>query len=260
MAITQHPTAIVSPKAQIDDNVKIGPFTIIEDDVHIHEGTEIISNAYIANGATIGKNCLIFPGVVISTKPQDLKYDNSPTKTVIGDNNEIREYVTIHRGSQATGVTIVGNNNLIMAYSHIAHDCRIGDYNVLANVVQLAGHVHIEDWVVIGGVVKIHQFCKIGCHAMVGGDVKITKDIAPYTLVGENPPKVDGINKIGLKRRGFSPEVIKEIEEFYKMVFHSGLNNTDGINKYLELHPNGILPEIQHCIEFIQKSQRGVYR
>jgi len=131
---------------------------------------------------------------------------------------------------------------------------------VLANVVQLAGHVHIEDWVVIGGVVKIHQFCKIGCHAMIGGDVKVTKDIAPYTLVGENPPKVDGINKIGLKRRGFSPEVIKEIEEFYKMVFHSGLNNTDGINKYLELHPNGILPEIQHCIEFIQKSQRGVYR
>jgi len=260
MAITQHPTAIVSSKAQIDNNVKIGPFSIIEEDVCISEGTEILSNVYIANGTTIGRNCLIFPGVVISTKPQDLKYDNSPTKTIIGDNNEIREYVTIHRGSQATGMTIVGNNNLIMAYSHIAHDCRIGNYNVLANVVQLAGHVHIEDWVVIGGVVKIHQFCKIGCHAMIGGDVKVTKDVAPYTLVGENPPKVDGINKIGLKRRGFSTEVIKEIEVFYKLVFHSGLNNTDGIKRYLELHPNGILPEIQHCIEFIQRSQRGVYR
>lgn len=261
MSIVIHPTAIVSPKAQIGENVKIGAFTIIEDDVSIGKNTEIFSSVYIANGAEIGNNCIIFPGVVIATKPQDLKFKNAPTKVIIGDNNVIREYVTIHRGTQATGVTTIGNNNLLMAYTHIAHDCCVGDNNVFANVVQLGGHVHVEDWVVIGGVVKVHQFCNIGAHAMIGGDVKITKDVAPFTLVGENPPKVDGINKIGLRRRGFSQELIKEIEEFYKLVFHSGLNNTDGIQKYLELRSNSnIPPEIIHCIEFIQNSQRGVYR
>lgn len=260
MALIQHPTAIVSPKAKIEENVRIGPYCIVNDDVYISEGTELIANVYLDNGTQIGKNCLLFPGAVIATKPQDLKYDNSATKAIIGDNNEIREFVTIHRGTQHTGATIVGNNNLIMAYCHIAHDCRVGNNNILANVVQLAGHVHIEDWVVIGGVVKIHQFCRIGAHAMIGGDVKVVKDIPPFTLVGENPPKVSGINKIGLKRRGFPEEVIKEIDNFYRLIFHSGLNNSDGIRKYLETHPNGILPEIQHCIEFIQTSERGVYR
>ncbi|MEJ5286931.1 MAG: Acyl-[acyl-carrier-protein]--UDP-N-acetylglucosamine O-acyltransferase [Candidatus Kapaibacterium sp.] len=260
MALIQHPTAIVSSKAKIEDNVKIGPYCIINDDVYISEGTELIANVYLDNGAQIGKNCLLFPGATIATKPQDLKYDNSPTKAIIGDNNEIREFVTIHRGTQHTGATIVGNNNLIMAYCHIAHDCRVGNNNIFANVVQLAGHVTVEDWVVIGGVVKVHQFCKIGAHAMVGGDVKVTKDIPPYTLVADNPAKVNGINKVGLKRRGFTQEVIKELENFYKLIFHSGFNNTDGIQKYIETHPNGILPEIQHCIEFIKSSERGVYR
>ncbi len=260
MALKQHPTAIISPKAVISDNVKIGPYCIVEDDVQIDEGTELISNVYLANGAIIGKNCILYPGVVIATKPQDIKFDNSQTKVIIGNNNEIREYSTIHRGTQTTGLTIIGNNNLFMAYTHIAHDCRIGDNNIFANVVQLAGHVHIENWVILGGVVKVHQFCKIGSHAMVGGDVKVTKDIAPFTLVGENPPKVDGINKIGLKRRGFSSEVIKEIDSFYRLIFHSCYNNSDGIKKYLETHPDGILSEIQYCIDFIQSSTRGVYR
>ncbi|MFN3307397.1 MAG: UDP-N-acetylglucosamine O-acyltransferase, partial [Candidatus Kapaibacteriota bacterium] len=153
MDIIQHPTSIVSTKAQIDDNVKIGPYCIIEDNVTIGEGTELISNVYLANGANIGKNCLLFPGAVISTKPQDLKYNGAPTTVIIGDNNEIREYATIHRGTQHTGATIIGNNNLIMAYTHIAHDCKVGNNNIFSNVVQLAGHVLIGDWVVIGGVV-----------------------------------------------------------------------------------------------------------
>lgn len=256
-----HPTSIVSPKAQIGQNVKIGPFTIIEDDVIIGDNTEIFSSVYIANGAVIGKNCAIYPGVVIATKPQDLKFNNTSTKVIIGDNNVIREYSTIHRGTQATGATIIGDNNLIMAYTHIAHDCRIGSNNVFANLVQLAGHVHVEDWVVFGGVSKVVQFCKIGSHAMVGGDVKVAKDIAPFTLVADNPPRVSGINKIGLRRRGFPLELVKEIDYFYKIVFHSGLNNTDGINKYLQLRNGHTLsPEIVHCIEFIRNSQRGVYR
>lgn len=261
MSFQQHPTAIVSPKAKIGNDVQIGPFTIIEDDVEIGDGTKIFSNVYIANGTTIGKNCVIYPGAVIGTKPQDLKFDNSPTKVIIGDNNEIREYVTIHRGTQSTRITIIGSNNLLMAYTHIAHDCRIGNNIVFANVVQLGGHVIVEDWAVIGGVAKIHQFCKIGCHTMIGGDVKLTKDVAPYTLVGENPPKVDGVNKIGLRRRGFQNELIEEIVKFYRIVFHSGLNNTDGIKRYLELKDGDTLPhEIQHCIDFIRNSQRGVYR
>ncbi len=261
MAIEIHPTAIVSPKANIGENVKIGAFTIIEDKVTIGDDTEILSNVFIGNGTTIGKKCLIFQGTVIGTKPQDLKFDNSPTEVIIGDNNEIREYVTIHRGTQATKKTIIGNNNLLMAYTHIAHDCRIGNNVIMANVVQLAGHITVEDFATIGGVAKVHQFCRIGCHSMVGGDVKVTKDIPPYTLVGENPPKVDGINKIGLRRRGFPNELIKEIEEFYRIVFHSGLNNTDGISRYLQMRKNSQIPkEIQHCIEFIQNSPRGVYR
>ncbi len=261
MGFQQHPTAIVSPKAQIGTDVQIGPFTIIEDDVIIGDGTKIFSSVYIANGAVIGKNCTIYPGVVIATKPQDLKFNNSPTKVIIGNNNEIREYVTIHRGTQSTGTTIIGSDNLLMAYTHIAHDCRIGSNIVFANATQLGGHVAVEDWAVIGGVVKIHQFCKIGCHAMIGGDVKVTKDVPPYTLVGENPPKVDGINKIGLRRRGFQNELIEEITEFYRIVFHSGLNNTDGITKYMKLKEGRTFPqEIQHCIDFIRNSQRGVYR
>ncbi|MGQ9819343.1 MAG: acyl-ACP--UDP-N-acetylglucosamine O-acyltransferase [Candidatus Kapaibacteriales bacterium] len=256
-----HPTSIVSPKAQIGENVKIGPFTIIEDDVIISDNTEVYSNVFISNGAIIGRNCKIYPGVIIGTKPQDLKFNNEPTKVIIGDNNEIREYSTIHRGTQSTGATIIGNNNLIMAYTHIAHDCRVGSNNVFANLVQLSGHVHVEDWVVFGGVSKVVQFCKIGSHAMVGGDVKVAKDIAPFTLVADNPPKVYGINKIGLRRRGFPPELVKEIDYFYKIVFHSGLNNTDGINKYLQLRDNETIPsEIIHSIEFIRNSQRGVYR
>lgn len=256
-----HPTSIVSPKAQMGENVKIGPFTIIEDDVIIGDDTEILSNVYIANGTIIGNNCAIYPGVVIATKPQDLKFSNIPTKVIIGDNNEIREYSTIHRGTQETEATIIGNNNLIMAYTHIAHDCRIGNNNIFANVVQLAGHVHVEDWVVFGGVSKVVQFCRIGSHAMVGGDVKVAKDIAPFTLVADNPPKVCGINKIGLRRRGFLPELIKEIDNFYKIVFYSGLNITDGINKYLQLQNNDTVPpEIIHSIEFIRNSRRGVYR
>ncbi|MCX7880374.1 MAG: acyl-ACP--UDP-N-acetylglucosamine O-acyltransferase [Ignavibacteria bacterium] len=255
-----HPSAIISKNALIDENVTIGPYVIIEDDVIISSGTEILAYSYISKGTKIGKNCLIFQGVVIGTKPQDLKYDNSPTNVIIGDNNEIREYVTIHRGTQSTYCTKIGNNNFLMAYSHIAHDCKMGDNNILANAVQLGGHVQVEDWVVMGGVVKVHQFCRIGCHSMIGGDVKVTKDVAPYTLIGENPPKVDSINKIGLRRRGFPDETINEINKFYKILLRSGLNNTDGIKKYLELNNNNILPEIRHCIEFIQSSQRGIYR
>ncbi|MFC2131621.1 acyl-ACP--UDP-N-acetylglucosamine O-acyltransferase [Bacteroidota bacterium] len=253
-----HPTAIISDKAVIGDNVKIGPFSIINDDVEIGDNTEIQSSVVLADGARIGKDCLVCHGTVIATEPQDLKFGGEKSLAVIGDRTILREYVTVNRGTKATGRAIVGEDCFLMAYSHIAHDCVVGNNVIIANVTQLAGHVHIDDWAIIGGVVKVHQFCRIGCHVMVGADVKVAKDIPPYTLVGSIPPKIDGINKIGMRRRGFSKELIREIEEFYYTLFHSGMNNKDGIKKFLERPV--VSDEIKACIKFIEESDRGIYR
>jgi UDP-N-acetylglucosamine acyltransferase len=253
-----HPTAIVSAKAQLGENVRIDAYAIIEDDVIIGDNTHICSYAYLADGARIGRDSKIFQGAVIATAPQDIKFDGLPTLAIIGDRTIIREFATIHRGTHATGETHVGNDCLIMAYSHIAHDGRIGNNIIMANASQLGGHVHIEDWVTLGGVTKVHQFCKIGCHAMVGADSMLVKDVPPYSLIGHIPPKVEGLNKIGLKRRGFSSETIAEIDKFYDIVYFGGLNMSAGIKAYLE--NNSPIPEVQHCIDFIQNSSRGVYR
>ncbi|ROL61241.1 acyl-ACP--UDP-N-acetylglucosamine O-acyltransferase [Bacteroidetes/Chlorobi group bacterium ChocPot_Mid] len=253
-----HPTAIVSKQAKIGENVTIGAFTIIEDDVEIGNGTTIRSNVVLANGARIGKDVLICNGAVIATEPQDLKFGGEKTYAYVGDRTVIREYATINRGTHATGKAVVGEDCFIMAYCHVAHDCVVGNHVIMANATQLAGHVHVDDWVTIGGVVKIHQFCRVGCHSMLGADVKIAKDVPPYTLVGSIPAKIDGINKIGLKRRGFSSELIAEIDEFYKTILHSGYNTNDGIKKFLER--NHISDEVKACIKFIEESQRGIYR
>ena len=253
-----HPTAIISKHAKIGENVKIGPYSIIEDDVVVGNNTEIRSNVVIADGARIGNEVKIFNGAVIGTEPQDVKYKGEKSVAIIGDRTVIREFATINRATAATGETIVGSDCLLMIYSHVAHDCHLGNNIIMSNSVQLAGHVTIEDWVTIGGVAKVHQFSFIGCHSMVGADLKVVKDIAPYTLVSRDPGKVEGINKIGLKRRGFSNETIREIEEFYELILHSGLNISEGIKKYTESHE--LIPEVLHCIDFIQKSTRGIYR
>jgi len=258
MSVEIHPTAIVSKKAEIGTNVKIGPYSIIEDNVVIGDGNEIKSHVYIASGSRIGKNNRFFSYSVIGTEPQDLKYSGAPTEAIIGNENTIREFATINRGTESTGKTIVGSNNLIMTYCHIAHDNRVGSNIVMANVAQFGGHVKIEDWVVVGGVVKVHQFCSIGCHSMIGADVKIVKDVPPYTLIGKSPAKVEGINSIGLKRRGFSTETIKSIEEFYKFLIYSGLNVSDGLAKYMKKEI--ITEEVRHCIEFVKNSNRGIHR
>jgi UDP-N-acetylglucosamine acyltransferase len=253
-----HPTAIVSSKARIGDNVRIGAYSIIEDDVEIGDNTIIRSSVVLANGARIGKDVEIYTGAVIATEPQDLKFKDEVTYVDIGDRTIIREYTTINRATSTTKHTIVGQDCLIMTYSHIGHDSHIGNNIIMSNSVQLAGHVTIEDWVTIGGVVKIHQFSMVGCHSMISADLKVVKDIPPYTTVGREPGKVEGLNKIGLKRRGFSNETINEIEEFYNMILHSGLNVTAGIKKYMER--GIIIAEVQHCIDFINKSKRGIYR
>ena len=253
-----HPTAIVSEKARIGTNVKIGPFSIVDDDVEIGDNTVIRSNVVLSDGARIGSNCELFPGAVIATEPQDLKFTGEPTLAIVGDRTVIREYATIHRGTGESKRTVVGSDCLIMAYSHVAHDCIIGDSVIISNTTQMAGHVEIEDNVNIGGVVKIHQFCRIGRYAFIGADVKIVKDVPPYTLIGRQPAKVEGINKIGLRRKGFSNEKINEIEKFYDTILFSSLNNRDGIKKYKE--ENEISEEISHCIRFIEDSKRGIHR
>ncbi|GAB5466780.1 MAG: acyl-ACP--UDP-N-acetylglucosamine O-acyltransferase [Candidatus Kapaibacteriales bacterium] len=251
--------AVVSGAARIGVNVRIGPFAIIEDDVEIGDNCEIRSHAVIASGSTIGKNVRVHAGAVIGTEPQDLKFTDTRTTVIIGDDTVIREYATINRGTDATGTTIVGKNNLIMSYCHVAHDCIIGNNVVISNATQIGGHVELEDWVILGGLAKIHQFCKIGRHSFVGADVKVTKDVPPYVLLGKNPPVIEGVNKIGLKRRDFSSESVSEIDEFYDIVLRQGFNTSDGLR---EAKSNGMYESehIKAAVDFIENSKRGIYR
>lgn len=253
-----HPLAIVSPKARLGENVRIGQFTTVEDDVEIGDGTEIIASAYIANGARIGRDCRVFPGASIGMAPQDLKYNNEPTTAEIGDRTTVRECATIHRGTTATGRTVVGSDNLLMAYTHVAHDCRVGNHVIISNVAQLAGHVEVGDWVTVGGVVKLHQFCRVGSYCMVGAGTKLVKDVPPYVLIDGNPASVSGVNKVGLRRRGFSAELVQEISDFYKTLLFSGLNTSEGISR-VEAH-TPVSEEVQKAIDFIRSSKRGIHR
>lgn len=253
-----HSTTIVSEKAKIGANTKIGAFTIIEDDVVIGDNCDIRSSVVISNGARIGNNVKIFPSASIAAEPQDLKYKNELTEVFIGDNTVLREFSTVNRGTTATGKTVVGKNCLIMTYSHVAHDCVVGDNVIMSNATQLAGHVTIHDWAILGGVVKVHQFCKIGAHTMVGADSKIVKDVPPFVLIGKEPLKVERVNKIGLQRRGFSSESIKKIDKFYRDLLRKGQLKDKVIENY---RTNETLDDnLLYCIDFIQSSDRGIYR
>jgi UDP-N-acetylglucosamine acyltransferase len=259
MSADIHPAAIVSPKARLGQNVKIGPFSIIEEDVEIGDGTHIMPHVTIFNGARIGNECRIYPGAVIAAEPQDLKFKGEPTQAVIGHRTVVRECATINRGTGASGKAIVGSDCLIMAYCHVAHDCVVGNNVIMSNVAQLAGHVTLGDWVILGGMAKVVQFCTVGSHAMVGADCKITKDVLPYSLIGRDPSKVEGVNKVGLRRRGFQAEVIQSIDEFFTHLFFAGFNTTDALAAYKEQHQQ-IIPEIQLCIDFINNSRKGIIR
>lgn len=259
MSVEIHPLASVAPGAKIGTNVNIGPFAVIESDTEIGDGSTIHAHATILNGSRIGQECAIFPGAVIGAVPQDLKFKGEQTFAIIGERSVIRECATINRGTEATGRAIIGKDCLIMAYCHVAHDCTVGDHVVMSNVSQLAGHVTIGNWVILGGLAKIIQFCSVGDHAMIGADCKVTKDVAPYALIGREPAKVEGVNKIGLRRRGFSNQAIDAIQELYSAVFFSGMNTTDGMEEYERLHEN-VLPEVQACISFIRSSQKGIIR
>jgi len=253
-----HPSAVIDKKAGLADDVTIGPFTVIEGDVTIDSGSRIDSHVYIADGARIGKNCHIHHGSVISTLPQDLKFQNDRTFFEIGDNTEIREYTTLNRGTSHRGKSKVGKNCFLMAYSHIAHDCFVGDNCILSNAVQLGGHVTIEDWVIIGGVTPVHQFCRIGQHAFIGGALRVIKDVPPYILAADLPLTYKGINIIGLKRRGFDSDTIKNLQRCYRYLYRSHLNTSQAVEKIKSIFKD--VPEIENILKFIEKSERGIIK
>jgi UDP-N-acetylglucosamine acyltransferase len=252
-----HSTAIVSSKAQLADGVIVEPYAIIEDDVIIGEGTFVGPHTLIANGARIGKNCKIHDGAVVSTAPQDLSYNNEPTTFELGDNSTIREFCTLNRGTvKQHKKSVVGSNCLLMAYTHVAHDCIIGNNVIIANSVQMAGHVTIHDYAIIGGLTAIHQFVNIGAYTMVGGHFRIPKDIPPYIMAGGWPVSFERLNIIGLKRRGFTQEAIDSLNDAYRILYLSNLNVTQGVEK-IKLTMK-ITPEVQNVIDFISNAKRGI--
>ena len=258
MATSIDPRAVVSPKAQLGNDITIGPFTVVEENVVIGDGCKIASSAYIANGARIGKNCVVHHGAVISNAPQDLKYANEPTILEIGGNTVVREFCTLHRGTAEAGKTVIGSDCLLMAYVHVAHDCRVGNKCILANNVTLAGHVEVGDWVTIGGLTPIHQFVHVGSHCMIGGGFRAVQDVPPYVLAGREPLRYEGINIIGLRRRGFTLEQIQAIKNAYRVLYSSGLMVSDAIKKIEnELPPSN---EISVILNFLKSSSRGIIR
>ncbi|MFA6923957.1 MAG: acyl-ACP--UDP-N-acetylglucosamine O-acyltransferase [Bacteroidales bacterium] len=252
------PFSYVHPQANIADNVVIEPFVTINKNVSIGAGTWIGSNVTIMEGARIGKNCKIFPGTVISAIPQDLKFKGEDSVVIIGDNCTIREFVTINRATKASYQTVIGNNNLIMAYVHVAHDCILGDNCILSNATTLAGHIAVEDWAIIGGMVAVHQFVSIGTHSFISGGSLVRKDVPPYTKAAREPLSFVGINSIGLRRRGFSPEKIKEIQDIYRLLYLKGYNTSQAISIIEAELP--ATPERDEIIAFINNSKRGIMK
>ena len=252
------PLAYVHPGAKIAKNVVIEPFTTIDNNVVIGEGTWIGSNVTIMEGARIGKNCNIFPGSVISAIPQDLKFKGEETTAEIGNNTTIREYVTINRGTVDRGKTVVGDNCLIMAYCHIAHDCVVGNNCIFSNSSTLAGHITVGDYVVLAGMTAVHQFCMIGNHAFVTGGSLVRKDVPPYVKAAREPLSYVGINSVGLRRRGYTSDQIKETQSIYRILYQKNYNNTQAaqiIEAELEA-----TPERDEILQFIKDSKRGIMK
>ena len=258
MAINVHPQALVSPESDIDDGVVIGPYAIIGPNVKIGRFSEVGAFCYVTGYTEIGEKCKLFPHSVIGSSPQDLKYNGEKSYLVIGDNNTIREFVTINPGTETGSKTVVGSGNLIMAYSHIAHNCRIGDENVFANLATLAGHVEIGNKVVIGGGTAIHQFCRIGDFSIIGGCSKVVQDVPPFSLCDGHPSKVKGLNLVGLRRAGFDKDTIRDLKKAFKLLFFEEHTFKYAREEILESLPR--LKEIDYLLTFIAGSKRGISR
>lgn len=252
------PLAIVDEGAKIGENTTIGPFVVIEKDVVIGDNCQIYPHVTILNGARIGNNCRIFPGAVVAGQPQDLKFNGEITTAEIGDNTTLRECVTINRGTASKGKTVVGKDCLIMAYSHIAHDCVLHDHIIIGNASQVAGEVEIEDYAIVSGGTLVHQFSRISKHVMIQGGSRVGKDIPPYTLIGRDPIVYCGINIVGLRRRGFTNQQVFLIQDIYRTLYTRGLNNTEALKAIeTEYEPS---EERDLILNFIKSSQRGIVR
>ncbi|MBF0343349.1 MAG: acyl-ACP--UDP-N-acetylglucosamine O-acyltransferase [Nitrospirae bacterium] len=254
-----HPTAIIGSGVEIGEDTEIGPYCIIGNGVKINRGTRLLSNVILEGDLELGHNCTVHPFTSIGFTPQDLKYDGRQTSVKIGNDNVIREYVTIHRASiHGDGTTVIGNGNFIMAYVHIAHDCKVGNSIVMANAATLAGHVEIEDYAVIGGIVAIHQFTRIGAYAMVGGFSGVGQDVPPFTIASGPRARLFGLNLIGLKRNGFSDDAIQRLKDAYKILFRDKLTLTEALRKLED--EMEMTQEIKTLVEFIAKNKRGICR
>ncbi|MEA5045093.1 MAG: acyl-ACP--UDP-N-acetylglucosamine O-acyltransferase [Petrimonas sp.] len=250
--------AFVHPEAKIGKDVVIEPFAYIDRNVEIDEGTVVMPYATVLFGARIGKNCTIFPHATISAVPQDLKFRGEESLAVIGDRTSVRECVTVNRGTASRGETAVGSDCLLMAYSHVAHDCVLKDFVILGNATQLAGEVEIDDYAILSGGTLVHQFSRIGAHTMIQGGSKVPKDIPPYTMVGREPLTYVGLNFVGLRRRGFSSEVINSIQDVYRYLYLAGYNTTQALERIENELPE--TKERNHIIDFVKNSSRGIIR
>jgi len=253
-----HPTALVSSQAKIGNNIEVGPYAIINEDVEIGDDCFIGPHASIYNGARIGNRVKIFQSASIANQPQDLKYANEETYLYLGDDSVVREFATLHKGTVATGKTTIGSKCLLMAYTHVAHDCNIGNNVIISNATQIAGHVTIEDTVIIGGLSAIHQFGKIGQHSMLGGGSMANADVPPYCLTSGYPARFMGLNIVGLRRRNFTDDDINSIKDAYKIFYQSGLVFSKALEELKEKYSDHQL--VKNIILFIEKSDRGIIR
>jgi len=254
-----HSTAIIHEGAQLDENVQVGPYSVVGENVKIGAGTVVGPHAVIEGFTEIGRDNRIFQFASIGAIPQDLKFHGEKTRLIIGDGNSIREFTTVHLGTEAGGgETRIGSHNLLMAYAHVAHDCRLGNHCILANCATLGGHVEVHDYAILGGLSAVHQFCRIGSHCMISGGSMVAKDMLPYTMAQGDRAKPVGINLVGLQRRGFSEAVIRDLKMAYKILFRSGLTTNEALKRIrAEIQAS---PEIETFLEFFENSERGIAR
>jgi len=251
-----HETAIVDSDASLGHGVEVGPWALIGPGVHVGDGTVVGPRVLIERDTQVGEDCQLANGAVLGTDPQDLKYKGEPSTLKVGDRTVVREFATLNRGTEASGQTVVGSDCLLMAYSHVAHDCEIGNHVVLANSVNMAGHVVIEDWAIVGGLVPIHQYVRIGAHAFVGGGSRVPQDIPPYCRAAGSPPKLYGLNSVGLERRGVSVEVRRGLKDAYRVLFMGNENLSKAVERAEREVPG--IPEVKHLLAFIRASERGI--
>jgi UDP-N-acetylglucosamine acyltransferase len=251
-----HPTALIDPSAELAPGVVVGPYSIVGPNVRVGARTRIGSHVLIERDTTVGEECTLHQGAVLGTDPQDLKYMGEPTVLVVGDRTVIREYASLNRGTIASGVTRVGSDCMLMAYTHVAHDCHLGNHVILSNAVNMAGHVSIGDWAIVGGLTPIHQFVRIGAHAFVGGATRVAKDVPPYVKAAGSPMELYGLNSVGLQRRGIPDDVRRELKRAYRLFFASNHNVAQALARARE--ELRALPEVEVFLSFFENTERGV--